>query len=117
MTSSYLAKAARIARNFTVKGALSLLVLAAPLSLRADVIGIGDVWPGDEDEFGEADSDLPQFGNVEPDGSVMPPVSTIIVGGTTEGGALNAEGSTVGAGMPGTIGGTASGQMILDIPS
>jgi T5SS/PEP-CTERM-associated repeat protein len=94
MTSSYLANAARVARHFAVKGALSLLALAAASPLCADVIGIGDILPFEIVE-GEEVPKLPQFG-----GEVTDNGGVIEVGGTDE-----------------NVGGTAAGQMTIDIPS
>ncbi|RIL10400.1 hypothetical protein DCC79_08135, partial [bacterium] len=81
--------------------------VAGPLgSARADVVAIGDVTPAkanpDEDPLDPDDDfipDLPQFGNDFANPPV-PPIPLIIVGGTGQ-----------------NIGGTATGQLTIDIPT
>src|SRR5690606_33251268 len=74
--------------------------------VRADVVGIGDIFPftmnEDEDPLDPDDNlipDLPQFGNAFED-PPLDPIPLIIVGGTGS-----------------NIGGTAAGQLTIDIPS
>lgn len=80
-------------RQGTVAIALIAAIIGTPThTLRADVVGIGDVSPSIVED-GEDVADLPQFGGPVPGGE-------LIVGGTGS-----------------TYGGTASGQLTIDIPS
>ncbi|MBA4104547.1 MAG: hypothetical protein C0485_02230 [Pirellula sp.] len=87
---------------FKRQGTVALLAAAGLGSMHsaalADVIGIGDVFPFKVVD-GEEVPDLPQFGN-EGENPALPSIPLIIVGGTGD-----------------NVGGTAAGQLTIDIPA
>lgn len=87
-------------RRGTIALALGLTTAGwlPPRAVRADVVGIGDITPFRVVD-GEEVPDLPRFGNAG-EATPLPPIPMIIVGGTDQ-----------------NVGGTAAGQLTIDIPA